>query len=103
MFTCTTQGSPDRPTVKFLGSLTIEHAREIHAALMKHLHFSQRLVLDLSDTDKSDVSFIQILVALLKNPGRNISFTPLPAHILELAASIGADNLIQNIITEDVQ
>ncbi|NLY40294.1 MAG: STAS domain-containing protein [Desulfovibrionales bacterium] len=105
MLTCTTLGSPERPIVKLQGSLTMEHAREIHAALLKHVHFSPHLVLDLGDTDKSDVSFVQILVALLKNPERNISFTPLPPHLLELAASIGADSLIKNIIniSEGVQ
>lgn len=105
MFAYTVQGPVDRPVVKLSGSLTLEHAREIHAALVAQLHLSTSMVLDIGDTDKADVSFIQILCALLKDPQRPIRFFPLPAHLLELAAAVGADSLIKDVMnrTEEHQ
>jgi anti-anti-sigma regulatory factor len=97
MFACTTQGTPEHPVIKLVGSLTLEHSKEIHAELLARLPQAKALTLDLGDTEKSDVSFVQILCSLLKSQSTRISFASLPTHLLELAASLGADSLIKEI------
>ena len=97
MFACTTQGTPEHPVIKLAGSLTLEHSKEIHAELMARLPQAKALTLDLRDSEKSDLSFVQILCSLLKNQSTRISFASLPTHLLELAASLGADSLIKEI------
>ena len=97
MFACTVTGDPKHPVIKLSGSLTLEHSRDIHAQLLAHLAQAQSLTFDLGETDKSDLSFIQILCALIKDQGRKIRFSHLPAHLLESAASLGADGLIKEI------
>jgi anti-anti-sigma regulatory factor len=97
MFACTTHGTPENPVIKLAGSLTLEHSKEIHAELLARLPQAKALTLDLGDSEKSDVSFVQILCSLLKSQGTRISFASLPTHLLELAASLGADSLIKEI------
>ena len=97
MFACTTQGTPEHPVIKLVGSLTLEHSKEIHAELLARLPQAKALTLDLRDSEKSDLSFVQILCSLLKNQSTRISFASLPTHLLELAASLGADSLIKEI------
>ena len=97
MFACTTQGTPEHPVIKLVGSLTLEHSKEIHAELLARLPQAKALTLDLGDSEKSDLSFVQILCSLLKNQSTRISFASLPTHLLELAASLGADSLIKEI------
>ena len=97
MFACTIQGTPDHPVIKLGGSLTLEHSKEIHAEILSRLAGSSALTLDLGDSEKADLSFIQIIYALLKEQDTRISFSSLPAHLLELAASLGADSLIKDI------
>ena len=97
MFACTTQGTPEHPVIKLAGSLTLEHSKEIHAELLARLPQAKALTLDLRDSEKSDLSFVQILCSLLKNQSTRISFASLPTHLLELAASLGADSLIKEI------
>lgn len=97
MFACTVTGDPKHPIIKLSGSLTLEHSREIHSQLLAHLPQSQTLTFDLGESDKSDLSFIQILCALLKDQDRKIRFSHLPAHLLESAASLGADSFIKEI------
>ena len=97
MFACTTQGTPEHPVIKLAGSLTLEHSKEIHAELLARLTQAKALTLDLGDSKKSDLSFVQILCSLLKNQSTRISFASLPTHLFELAASLGADNLIKEI------
>jgi anti-anti-sigma regulatory factor len=103
MFSCTVQGPPELPVIKLSGSLTLENSREIHAELLARLPKARVITLDLGDSDKSDLSFVQLLCALLKEQDKKISFTNLPAHLLENAASLGADSLIKEITsrTED--
>ena len=97
MFACTTQGTPEHPVIKLVGSLTLEHSKEIHAELLVRLPQAKALTLDLGESEKSDLSFVQILCSLLKNQSTRISFASLPTHLLELAASLGADSLIKEI------
>lgn len=97
MFSCTVMGAADHPVIKLSGSLTLEHCREIHAELLARLPQAATLTLDLGETDKSDLSFIQILAALLKESSTRTIFSGLPAHLLETAASLGADSLIKDI------
>lgn len=97
MFACTTQGTPEHPVIKLVGSLTLEHSKEIHAELLARLPLAKALTLDLGDSEKSDLSFVQVLCSLLKSQSTRISFVSLPTHLLELAASLGADSLIKEI------
>lgn len=97
MFSCTVQGPPEHPVIKLSGSLTLEHSREIHAELLARLPKAAVITLDLGDSEKSDLSFVQILCSLLKEQDKTISFTSLPSHLLENAASLGADSLIKEI------
>lgn len=97
MFACTVTGDPKHPVIKFSGSLTLEHSREIHAELLARLPQAAAMTIDLGESDKSDLSFIQMLCALVKEQDRTIRFLNLPAHLLESAASLGADSLIKQI------
>lgn len=97
MFSCTVTGAADHPVIKLSGSLTLEHCREIHSELLSRLPQTGTMTLDLEETDKSDLSFIQILCALLKESNTKTVFTNLPAHLFETAASLGADSLIKEI------
>lgn len=97
MFSCTVQGPPEHPVIKLSGSLTLDHSREIHAELLTRLPQAGAITLDLGDSEKSDLSFVQILCSLLKEQDRKISFVNLPTHLFENAASLGADALIKEI------
>lgn len=99
MFASTIQGTPEHPVLRLDGSLTLEHAAQIHAALMARLAAPEPFRLDLRGADRFDLSFIQMLHALLKDQSRPIGFLPLPDGLVELAASVGADSLIKEIST----
>lgn len=103
MFSCTSHGPSGHPVIRLSGELTLEHCREIQAELQALLGQADVATLDLGGSQKSDLSFIQILCALLKDPNKRIGFLPLPSHLVELAASLGADSLIKDITsrTED--
>lgn len=103
MFTCTSHGPSESPVISLSGDLTLEHCREIQTELQARLGQAEAVTLDLRDSLKSDLSFIQILCALLKDQNKRIGFLPLPTHLVELAASLGADSLIKDITsrTED--
>lgn len=103
MFSCTVQGPPEHPVIKLSGSLTLDHSKEIHAELLARLPQAGAVTLDLGDSDKSDLSFVQILCSLLKEQDKRIRFSNLPTHLLENAASLGADGLIKEIssLTEE--
>jgi len=97
MFSCTVTGAADHPVLKLSGSLTLEHCREIHAELLARLPQTGSMTLDLGETDRSDLSFVQILCALLKEQDTQTIFANVPPHLLETAASLGADSLIKDI------
>ena len=97
MFSCTVKGVPGHPVVKLSGSLTLEHSRKIHAELLAHLRLTEAITIDLGESDKSDLSFIQILFALLKDPDKKIRFANLPTHLLDNAASLGAGNFMAEL------
>jgi anti-anti-sigma regulatory factor len=97
MFSCTVTGAADHPIIQLSGSLTLEHCREIHSELLAHLPKNGSVTLDLGETDKSDLSFVQILCALLREPNTTTIFANLPAHLFETAATLGADSLIKEI------
>ncbi|ACU90726.1 STAS domain-containing protein [Desulfomicrobium baculatum] len=91
MFSCTIKGAPEHPVAKLSGSLTLEHSRKIHTELLALLSQAEVMTIDLGESDKSDLSFIQMLLALLKDPDKKIRFANLPAHLLDNAARLGAD------------
>ncbi len=96
MFTYTL--SPDQQTISLEANLTLEHAKEIHAALQQALARTRTLRIDMSKSTKADLSFLQILFALLRSSEWTIRFTgALPAHVVELATGVGAGNLIKDI------
>ena len=90
MFSCSIKGAPDHPVAKLTGSLTLENAGKIHAELLALLSRAEVMTIDLGESDKSDLSFIQMLLALLKEPDKKIRFTNLPAHLHDNAAILGA-------------
>jgi anti-anti-sigma regulatory factor len=97
MFACAMHGVAEHPVLTLSGNLTLEHSREIHAALMTALEQGKTLTLDLRDSEKLDISFIQLLCALLKNENTKISFVSPPAHLLDYVSNLGADSLIKEI------
>ncbi len=94
MFSCTVNGVPGHPVVKLSGSLTLEHSRKIHAELLAHLRLTEVLTIDMGEWDKLELSFIQILFALLKDPEKIIHFANIPTHLFDNAASLGAGNFM---------
>lgn len=99
MFASTIHGAPEHPILRLEGSLTLEHAAQIHAALTARLAAPESFSIDVRGADRFDLSFLQMLHALLKDRSRNIGFLPLPEGLVELAASLGADSLIKDITT----
>lgn len=99
MFASTTQGAPEHPVLRLEGSLTLEYAAQIHAALTARLAAPEPFSIDLRGADRFDLSFVQMLQAMLKDRSRRIGFLPLPDGLVELAASVGADSLIKDITT----
>ena len=97
MFSCTFKEASDHPVARLSGSLTLEHSGKIHAELLALLSRTEVMTIDLGDSVKSDVSFLQILFALLKEPGKTILFSNLPAHLLDNAARLGADALMSEL------
>lgn len=97
MFTCTVLGSPDHPIIRLGGNLTLDHCREIHAELQARLAQVESATLDLGASQTSDLSFVQILYALLKDSTRQIRFRPLPTHLIELVAGLGGDGLLRDM------
>lgn len=98
MFSHQLQGTPDKPVLKLTGDLTLEHCRELQAVLIDETLPAQ-LILDMGESTSSDLSCIQILQALLRTPGREVRFMPLPDHLTELAAAVGATRLINELRT----
>lgn len=108
MFTCVHGGTESAPTIALIDELTLEHCQEIRAELLRCFP-ARELRIDLSATEKADLSFLQILHALIRHADATrtrLRFTaPLPDHMLELAAAVGATGLIKDISTriEDTQ
>ncbi len=102
MFTCVHGGTEAAPTIALIDDLILDHCREIHAELLRRFP-ARELRIDLSATEKSDLSFLQILHALIRHADAvqtRLLFTgPLPAHLVELAATVGASSLIKEIST----
>ena len=97
MFSCTGAGDPGHMVAKLSGDLTLEHSKEIHAELLARLSRDGAMTIDLSESTKIDLSFVQILSALLKDPDTKIRFAPLPKHVINTATRLGADKLIKEI------
>lgn len=97
MFACTVHGAPANPVISLHGELILENCQEILAALRGHLSPATAACIDLGDTTRSDLSFIQILTAVMKDPDKTVTFAPLPTHLLETAATVGAGDLIKKI------
>lgn len=98
MFSCTVEGIPGHPVAKLSGGLSLEHCKKIHSELMTILSQTDVLTIDLGDSDRSDLSFIQILQALLKERNTKICFANLPGHLRDLAASLGAGNVMEELL-----
>ena len=97
MFSCTVNGGPDHPIAKLSGSLTLEHSRQIHAELLSLLSQAEVMTIDLGESETSDLSFIQILFALLKDHDKKIRFANLPEHLLGNAARLGAGEFMTKL------
>ena len=97
MFSSTIQGTPEHPILRFEGSLTLENSEQVHAAISARLAEPGPFTLDLRGADRFDLSFIQMLYALLKDTDHDIGFLPLPDGFLQCASSLGADSLIKDI------
>lgn len=100
MFTCTIDGPSDRPRLTLQGSLTMDHAQEIHAILTKQVLASSSMIVDFGHVDKIDLSFIQILLALLKVPNQDVFFAPIPDSMRELATLVGASSLMKELASK---
>ncbi len=100
MFSSTIQGTPEHPILRFEGSLTLDNSEQVHAAISARLAEPGPLTLDLRGADRFDLSFIQMLYALLKNTERDIGFLPPPDGFFQCASSLGADSLIKDITTK---
>jgi hypothetical protein len=94
MFSCTVEGDPDHPVAKLSGNLSLENCRRIHAELLALLSRADAITVDLGESEKSDLSFIQILHALIKKTDKKIVFANLPDHLLENAARLGAHSFL---------
>jgi anti-anti-sigma regulatory factor len=97
MFDCTVHGTPTNPVIALHGDLTLENCRQILTVLREHLALATAASIDLADTTSSDLSFIQILASVAKISDKQVSFAPLPTHLFETAAMVGAGDLIKQI------
>jgi len=88
-----------RPVVRLVGDLTMEHSRDILSELLTSLSAHGNITIDLGESTKSDLSFFQILYALLKHPNVDIGFARLPRHLFDNAANLGAGDLIKELST----
>lgn len=94
MFTCAL--APDQRTIALSGTLTLEHIHDIHAHLLQILPQVAQPRLDLSGMQAVDVSFIQLLHALLRTENTTVRvLSPIPRHLIEYAAAVGDDSLIK--------
>lgn len=71
----------DGPSIQLRlnGELTIEHARELHAALAPVLHRDRVLLVDPSTAVRFDAAALQVLVAAAAAVGRAGLLGPSPA------------------------
>lgn len=85
--------------LSFKGSLTIERAEEVKETLLKALNSNeQEIFLNLSDIEKIDISFLQILYAAnLEAVSKNIKISLkgiVPESIRDVAKITGFDRTI---------
>lgn len=99
MFSSSVDYFQGRPVLRLMGDLTLEHSRDILSGLLASLSSHSDVTIDMRDSTKSDLSFFQILYALLKHPGANIRFARLPQHLFDNATALGADDLMQELST----
>ena len=97
MFSCTVSADPGRVVVKLSGDLIVEHSREIHAELLARLARDCDVTIDLGESARIDLSFVQILSALLKCPDRNVRIANLPTHVTDTAGVLGAGDIIREL------
>ena len=99
MFSYSVDTLQGRPVVRLVGDLTLEHSRDILSELQISLSAHSDITIDLGESTKSDLSFFQILYALLKHPNANIGFARLPRHLFDNAQNLGADDLMKELST----
>jgi anti-anti-sigma regulatory factor len=99
MFSSTIKGTPEHPILRLEGSLTLENSAQIHEALSARLAEPGPFSLDLRGAEKFDLTFIQMLYALLMDKNHQVGFLPLPDHFHQCAAGLGADSLVKDIAT----
>jgi anti-anti-sigma regulatory factor len=97
MFSCTVEGIPGHPVAKLSGSLNLEHCKKIHSELLTILSQTDILTVDLGESDTLDLSFIQILQALLQDRSKKIRFANLPNHLCDNATSLGAEDFMAEL------
>lgn len=99
MFSCTVTADPGDVIVKLSGDLIVEHSREIHAELLARLSRGRDVTIDLGESARIDLSFVQILSALLKYPDMNVRIANLPTHVTDTAGVLGAGDIIRALST----
>ena len=99
MFSHTVDNFQGRRVVRLFGDLTLEHSRDILSELLTSLSTHDDVTIDLGESTKSDLSFFQILYALLKHPNAKIRFARLPRHLFDNAANLGAGYLMKELST----
>jgi len=99
MFSCTVTADPGHVVVKLSGDLIVEHSREIHAELLARLSRDRDVTIDLGESARIDLSFVQILSALLKCQDSKVRIANLPAHVTDTAGVLGAGDIIRELST----
>lgn len=76
-FTVETDGPSIR--LRLDGELTIEHARELHAALVAAMHPDCALSVDATAVTRLDAAAVQVLIAAAAAAGNAVLVAPSPA------------------------
>ena len=87
-------------TIKFSGSLVINHIEDITSTIKDKIDFTKNLHLNISNPDNIDLTFIQLIVSLQKTfLSKNLDFS-VSAKIKDdlnlILANAGFNNIILN-------
>ncbi len=99
MFTTTTRDDGSTLTLELSGDLTLEHGGELHTLLLSHKD-APTLRICLRDATRMDLTFLQLLQALMRSRNRDnlhLEFAPLPDVLVSLGAALGASDLMKDI------
>lgn len=105
MFTTTTRDDGSTLTLELSGDLTLEHGCELRSLLLSHKD-SPRLRISVNNATRMDLTFVQLLQALMRSRERDhllLEFAPLPDVLVSLGAALGASNLMKDITDRTVE